>query len=225
MIIRTDIKNLPLNKTPASLRPPAIHRNEYQAPRTRNLTGPTMERSLGDALSIAQVSQGLIQRVLAISLRLKNIATEAMSTGKLNMDELNIALADIKSTLGGYGESIANPPQASEGTPVAIPEVPDLSVEMRSIQDIAADMKGGASDVGEKIETLGKSLNEKSRVLKLSEEGIVNLMRESAPRFAPGSIDSGELLTRIKADMEKNPGQALAIQGNIRNQAAGKLFS
>ena len=54
------------------------------------------ERSLENALSIAQISQQLIQKVMTITQQLKQIANQAMTTGRVNTDELNRVVADIR---------------------------------------------------------------------------------------------------------------------------------
>ncbi len=225
MIIRTDIKNVPPTRTQAAIRPPASNRNGYQATHIRNQNGPMLRKSLGDALSIAQVSQSLIQRVFAITFRLKSIATEALATGRINAGELDIALSDIRNTLGDFGESIPSPPLTSQGATVSIPEVPDISTEIRSVQDIAGDLKNGAAGVGDKIESLTKGLGEKYRDLKISEEGIIKMLGGPGPQTNKGAAGSEELLSRIKTDMNKNPGQALTIQGNILPGIAEKYTS
>jgi hypothetical protein len=224
MIIRTDLKNISMHKPPASLKPPAINKHASHVQHKANNSGMMMERSIGDALSIALMSQNLIQRVLAISLRLKNIAADALATGKINTMEMNDAMSDIKNALGGFGESVAAPLLSSTGAPVAGAEMPDLTNEMKSIHDIAVDLKGGSANVADRIDILTKNLNEKSRALKISEQNTIKLMGETAPDNAPGNVNSQELISRIKTDIEKNPAHALFIQGNISHRAAGKFF-
>jgi len=223
MIIRTDLKNISMHKPPASLKPPAFNKHSYHVANKANANGMMMERSLGDALSIALMSQNLIQRVLAISFRLKNIAAEALSTGKIDTMEMDDAMSDIKNALGGFGESVAGPLLSSAGAPVAGVEMPDLSSEMKSIQDIAVDLKSGSTNVADRIDILTRNLNEKSRALKISEGNIINSMGETAPYNAP-NIRSEELISRITTEIEKNPAHALFIQGNISHRAAGKFF-
>src|SRR5574340_802427 len=65
-----------------------------------NISGETlssmdMERSLMEALSIAQMSQSILHKAMTVSTRLRNIVSQAFTTGKINTDELNRSISEI----------------------------------------------------------------------------------------------------------------------------------
>lgn len=230
MIIRTDINTITANRQPtaersSAPRAPRVTR-EAELPARQTMTRRLeMERSLGDALSIAQMSQNLVQRVLNLSLRLKNISSGALTTGKINAQELSEALSTVKSTLGEYGESVSIPLQSYASASTVRKELPDISGDMRNFREIADQMKDGNYRQTERIDALTSDLSRKSEQIKTAENTITGLMKNSA---AYSSIhtdnDAEKILSRVRTSMESNPGTALYLQGNISHGAAGKII-
>ena len=66
-----------------------------------------------DALAIAQSSRDLVQKALNISSRLMSLASEAMITGRVNMDELAGQMSSINGSMGNYGERVSVPVENS----------------------------------------------------------------------------------------------------------------
>ena len=231
MIIRTDITAItarrpPVSERTAAPRAPKIDREPDHETRHTVNRRMEMERSLGDALSIAQMSQNLIQRVINISLRLKNISSGAIATGKVNTRELSEALTTVKNALGDYGETITNPVQSNAAPSSKIPELPDISGDIRKFREIAAEMKDGNYRQTERLDALTSGLNQKSGQVAAAETVITGRMKNTAAYSSPHTeSDANELITRVRSAMESNPGAALYLQGNIRHGAAGKIFS
>jgi hypothetical protein len=217
MSIRTDVTNARQEVAPPSLKPSTAERRTGRASLTSVPNKSKIAKSVGDALSIAQMSQSLIQRALSISSRLNSIAQDAISTGKINVQEINETLSDIKNTLGGYEETMANPVQALA--------LPDIAGEIQTVKDIAAELKKGAIVNTERMDSLNKSLNEKFMAFRTIEERFAGMMDQSATGYPAGIVNSRELISSIKTEMEKNPAHAIAVQGNIQRLAAGKLFA
>ncbi|OHD67741.1 MAG: hypothetical protein A2W19_12990 [Spirochaetes bacterium RBG_16_49_21] len=159
------------HKTPAAVKPAAVGKAGGQTALYTKNSRLNAERSAGEALSIAHMSQNLIQRALAVARRLQGIASEALSTGKINIQGVNEALSDIRFVLGNFGESVTAPVQ-SPGRPMAkIPGVPEITDEKRAMKDIP------------------------------------------------------ELVSSVRAAMEKDPDYALLAQGNISRQSAGRFLT
>jgi hypothetical protein len=217
MKINGDIHNVDAYKIPAS-------RKTTQAVKAAPDPGYRMlnaERSVGEALSIARMSQNLIQRAMAISLRLQNIATEAMFTGKINAREVNEALTDIRVVFANFGEHFTAPPQLSGRASNNTPRIPEITSEMRTMQDIAVNLKNGNLEHAGRIDALYKSLSDKSRSVRAVQDEIAGSMKTTA---AEHGLNSQELASRVKSAIEKNPAHAMRAQGNINRAAAGSYL-
>jgi len=218
MKINGDIHNIGVYKIPAT-RKTAQAVKATPDPRYRMINS---ERSVGEALSIAQMSQNLIQRAMAISLRLQNIAAEAMFTGKINAREVNEAVTDIRAVFANFGEHFTVPPQLAGRASSNIPRIPEIASEMRTMQDIAINLKNGNLDHAGRIDALYKNLNDKSRSVRALQDEIVGSMKTTA---AEHGLNSQELASRVKSAIEKNPVHAMHAQGNINRVAAGSYLA
>ena len=178
------------------------------------------EKSLVDALAIAQSSRELVQKALNISSRLMSLAAEAMITGRVNMDEVSSQMSSINGAMGSYGERVAVP---VEGTPVPVNDVQvkldesfarlkekagDMAtgkpVEKKDFEPVALNLKGVASELDIKIKNYSSELGS----IKKFENPDYNY---------PG-------LNRKTADfIINNSAGALMAQGNISSDMAGKL--
>jgi hypothetical protein len=231
MIIKTDIRNLSLGRAAYTRKTPEapLHRNVQESTTisAKSISDRlTIERSLGDALSIAQMSQNVIQKALSISSRLKGIATAAMATGSLNTQALNETLNDIRSTLEVYGEKAPSPMQSVATPSAKIIEVPGMRGVLSSVGDIAGALEKGSFNQSDRIETATRNLNELLTQNKIAENRITDLMRETAAGYAPSTpARSRELLGQITAAITNNPDFALSVQGNINHTVAERLMA
>jgi hypothetical protein len=231
MIIKSDLKNISFSRTPVT-----GNRIEAKIPDADrgagNITPKTLtsrlgiERSLGDALSIAQMSQNVIERALAISSRLKSIAAGAMTTGKINTPELDQAFNEIKSALGGYGEQLYSPARFQTQPSVKIVELPDINPDIKSLRDAAKGLERGDYSRTENMETLHRGLSDKLTSYRAAEERITELMRETASGYVrKDRIQSVELTTHVSAGILANPELALTAQGNINNRVTDRFIT
>ena len=190
-----------------------------------SLNRPGIERALGDALSIAQMSQNIIQRAMTISLRLKSIAASAMASGRVNTQELATTLSEMRSTLGRYGEQVAAPAQIAAASSVKIPDMPDISDEIRSLREISAGFQEGRFDRIAAIDGVIGRLGDKLAASVTAGDAIAGLMKGSGDAGPPEQpAQPGDLVTRVKEKIASNPGTALAAQGNINYTAADRLM-
>lgn len=231
MIIKTDVRNISFSKAPVTRNTVDIsttvkNRQPDSIPLKDINSRLRIERSLGDALSIAQMSQNVIQRAVAVSLRLKNIASAAIASGNVNTQALNEALSDIRSTLSNFGEQVPNPVQLYTILSAKIVEMPDIRNEMKSIRDITHNLENGNYVQASRIDSVNGTLNDKLKAFRVAEDTITALMREMTAGFAPNArVRSSELASQVKAVIIANPEYALAAQGNINHNAAGRLMT
>ncbi len=231
MIIKTDVRNISLDKAPLARNAPdlPIARNEGENQRIsmKNITNRlSIERSLGDALSIAQMSQNVIQKAISISLRLRNIATTAMASGSVNTQALTEALYDVRSAIGAYGEQVANPVQPATALSAKIIEMPDIGGTLSSVRDIAGSIQNGDFNQKERIEAVNRNLTDHLKNYRIAENRITDLMRETTAGYSPPTrIRSDELVGQIKAAIGINPDYALSVQGNINHATAERLMA
>jgi len=232
MIIKTDIKNLSLGNASFIRKTTDVplYRDIQENPRlsTKSISDRlSVERSLGDALSIAQMSQNVIQKALSISSRLKGIAAAAMATGSVNTQALNETLNDIRSTMDFYGEKVPSPMQSGAAPSSAkIIEIPDMREALSSVRDLAGTLEKGIYNQSDRIEALSRNLNDLLTQYRITENRITDLMRETAAGFTPATpTRSGELLGKITAAITSNPDYALSVQGNINHNVAERLMA
>lgn len=238
MIVKTDAMNVSLNNAGTFQGQPAqsVTQNAPGSPKPSRESAQGrlktaaqrlgVERALGDALSIAQMSQNIIQQAISISQRLRGIAAEAMSTGRVDAGALSEVMAGMRNALGNYGGDVAAPLRTYAVHAGAALELPDIRGELRSLNDVGAGISAGNFTQGERIEATARSLSEKMTAFKRSEEKIINLMRETgASNTGIGSLTAREMASRASSIIVNNPSSALAAQGNISYSAADRLMA
>lgn len=178
------------------------------------------EKSMIDALAIAQSSRELVQKALNVSSRLMSLASEAMITGRVNSDEVSSQMSSINSSIGGYGERISVP---VEGTPVPADEtqmkldrsfekirekgelmLSGKTVAAAEFEPVIADLKGAASQFDVKINNY------------TSELGSIKKIDNPNYNYPGLNRDTAGIV-------QGNPVQALTAQGNISYEIASKL--
>ncbi len=194
------------------------------APRTpgaRNAAAQTGgSRGMTEALSIAQMAQVVVQKALEISSRLKNMAMDAMTTNKVNFDELKNIGAQLQSSLGAYSgrfDTAIIPPAVQ--VRAARPDT-SLRDNLTVLSEQAARLEGDrAVDTGA-LARVSASLEQKSRAIGetiqslAGRAGMSHLSAESAPRET----------TRTAAGIVQDFQRALMAQGNISRENAAVLL-
>ena len=180
------------------------------------------EKSLIDALAIAQSSRELVQKALNISSRLMSLASEAMVTGRVNMDEVSTQMSSINGSMGNYGERVSVSVPA-EGTPVPVDNVHvKLDESFARIKERAGDMLAGKPVDKKDFEPITVNLKE------ITSEIDVKISSYTAELGSVKKIEDFNFnytgLNRNTADIVvNNPARALVAQGNISYDMAGKL--
>jgi len=178
------------------------------------------EKSLIDALAIAQSSRELVQKALNVSSRLMSLASEAMITGRVNMDELSSQMSSINTSMGSYGERISVP---VEGTPVPVDNVQaKFDESFARIKEKAGEMFSGKPVTEKDFEPATVNLKEiaveiDTKVNRYSTElGVVKKIEDFNFNYPGLNKNTAEMLIG-------NPTLALEAQGNISSEMAGKL--
>jgi hypothetical protein len=176
------------------------------------------ERSIVDALAIAQTSRDLVQKAINISSRLMSLVSEAMLTGRMDTNEVRSQMSGIQGSMGKYGETVSVPignsaPPADELQlkidksfarlkEKATDMVSGKPVAEKEFKSIASDLKGAASEIDLRIKKYSAEFGRKIENVNFNYQG----------------------LNKSTADFVlKNPDKALMSQGNINNEMAGKL--
>jgi len=178
------------------------------------------EKSFIDALAIAQSSRELVQKALNISSRLMSLASEAMITGRVNMDEVSTQMSSINSSMGGYGERVSVPVKGAvipaDDVQVKLDEsferlkvkagemLSGKPVEEKDFEPAVVKLKEVASEIDVKISSYS------------SELGSVKKIENLNFNYPGLGSTTAELVTG-------NPDKALQAQGNISYEMAGKL--
>lgn len=178
------------------------------------------DKSVIDALAIAQSSRELVQKALNVSSRLMSLASEAMTTGRVNVEEVSTQVSVINGSMGSYGESFTVPVQ---GTPA-----PGDNMQ-KKLDDSFVKLKEKARQMVSGTPVTQKDFEPAAAVLKeLGSELDVQIKKYTADLGITGKIEDFNFnyqnLNRNTADLVvNNPVKALETQGNISYEAAGKL--
>lgn len=178
------------------------------------------EKSLVDALVIAQSSRELVQKALNISSRLMSLASEAMISGRVNADEVSTQMSSINISMAGYGERVSAPVESPQ-VPVNNAQV-KLNENFAALKEKAGDMMSGKPVAKTEFEPITAGLKE---VVSEYDAMIKSYSKElgSVKRIEDFSFNYTGL-NRNTADMVVgNPVKALESQGNISYDMAGKL--
>ena len=177
------------------------------------------ERSLIDAMAIAQVSRSVVQKAINVSARLSSIAFQAMSTGNIDVSDLNSQMSDINGVMANYGENVLSPPDSrSHG-----------SEYLSKIADSAGELARGASEMAEGRAVAPKrfdAVTENLGKVASNIDGDIRMFGEKLGR--PGTVfaadsDIPDIAVKTVQYITDNPGAALAGQGNILAEAARAL--
>lgn len=185
-------------------------------------------RAVIDALIVSQMAGSFLNDAIRISTRLKNLASEAITTGKIRGAELTEALAGIKSSLKEIQKGFTIPPAYQvpvniAGVKVELPQI-KIDEDINLLNKFADDTSSGGINL-KKIDRINESLINKSSIL-------YNTIRQLTDALSvPGNtlqISSGEKYTSMVKDVAgeiiKNPQAALKSQWNINSELVKNLL-
>ena len=178
------------------------------------------ERSTIDALTIAQMSRELVQKAMNVSSRLMSIASEAMRTGRVDINEMNSQISNIQGSMSNYGEKVSVP--VSNSVPVTDDFRMKMDRSLVTLREAATDIAAGRPVKADVFETVTKGLKQVASELDsrikvyASEFRNVKSVESTGINYAVLNRNTAEIISH-------NPVRALVSQGNINNEIAGKL--
>jgi len=177
------------------------------------------DRAMADALAIAQSSRQIVQKAIDASSRLRAIAFEAMTTGKVNMDELNVEISGIQGVLAVQGETVSVPVDRS--SPATIRTGENLAAGIQKLNAYAGDLQAGEKVDPALFSTLEADL---MPVMEELDERITAISSQfSGIRISSGSTDYVKLNSSTAGLISGNPSVSMNAQGNLNTELAGIL--
>lgn len=177
------------------------------------------DRAIADALAIAQSSRQIIQKALDASFRLRSIAFAAMTTGKVNMDDLNVEISSIRGAFSGTGESVSIPVDRS--SPAATGTTERANAGIQKLGTYAGEMLSGKkvdpavfTAITEDLIPAAEETDARINTYASQFSGV-RLMSNTADYVRINSTTAG-LITG-------NPGAGMTAQGNLSAERAGVL--
>ncbi len=178
------------------------------------------ERVQIDALIIAQVSRDIIQKAIAISSRLQSVASEAFTTGKIDIQEVQNQVSFIEKDIADYGNTLSTPVN------IPLPDQPqkeNIFIEQfnrlkNSGQDMLAGEKINPKIFGEITENLTREYDSLGKSIDAYYSGLKITNRGSAGADAAETAGNN-----LSHSIEQNPIQALYAQGNLNQEIAKNL--
>lgn len=196
-----------------------IKRRNQTAPTSRNFQNSFIsrlqrERAFGDALSIAQMSNSIIQKVMNVTSRLRSIALQAFRGSGVKADDLNQALSQIDNLIGEYGESVSKP--VITGRQETGSSIVTVVENLKSIMENAVGMKpDGRSNfinIDAQLERLSGMEKASTKEIEIVKESMNRILKEY-PAFKNAEI---AVMNRKVVDMiNQSPVDALKSHDSL----------
>lgn len=177
------------------------------------------DRAIADALAIAQSSRQIIQKAIDASYRMRSIAFEAMTTGRVNMDQLNVEVAGIQRDFAVYGENITIPVDQSTSGAGRTAEVLNSSIQKLGAQ--AGEMQAGRKVNPEVFNSIAADL--KPLVDETDKSIAAYASQFAGARLSGGATDYVKLNSSTAGLITGNPVAGINAQGNLSSDLAGIL--
>lgn len=190
------------------------------------------EIKITEALAIAQMAQNVLLKAMEISLRLRNIASDAMASRKIDYTELTGIRAEMESSLGVYaqrfGDVIVVPPvrQVPENA-VRDETASGVSIgdEIRNVKIVVEKMTNGDIPNLSEFDKLSGGLRERNAETAAAIEYLQRNGNMLVSRYNEVlAIGNAEGLARsMPGKIVENPGAALRAQANINTENTAML--
>lgn len=171
-------------------------------------------REFSNAMTILQTAGAIIQQALNVANRLHNAAQQAMTTGRIDTQEITNSVAEVKGAIQAQGQ-----PQAVIQPAIANRPAPAETLPAQEVSDMAKMAETGKID-REKLAEITRSLEGKSRDNNAR-------IDETASRMGAAGFRYEALLTPspdIAKGITGNPAGAMTAQGNVKSEAVSNLL-
>jgi hypothetical protein len=188
-------------------------------------------KALIDAMVISQIAQNLINRAIEISSKLRDIARNAVASGKINNKELEIALSDTKSSFNKLqepfsapviSESTANFTNISKEHNINI-ELPQLKKETALLKEFEAGLSNGKKPDNNDIEKIDIILNNLQNGNQLIDK-LYHQIEKSFEIIGGHNKNYVDIILNTSNRITNKPDIALISQGNIKPETAKILL-
>jgi len=183
------------------------------------------ERSMGDALSIAQVSQSLIQKAIIISTQLRNIASQALITGKIDQAALSQAVSEIPGDVQREEPAVTAQLQRVINIPAAEMGRINAAGEIEEMSKIGEAMTLGTIPSAAGFDALDERLQVKSRGAGEIISRIQEMMGRTLEEY-PANTEGvmNPLSARTARNIVQYPESALIAQGNLARETVNAIL-
>ncbi len=185
-------------------------------------------RTLIDAMIISQMAKNIMNKAFQISSKLRDVAMDALNSGKIKGQDLKEALSDTRTSFNKMQESFVPVLTDSgsidftyikEQTEVDI-ELPELKKAVIRLNDFEEDIKQGNNPDLKKIEKIIESINGRMSIYDNAIDKIALSMKVEGTDIN----DYTNLLNMTIEQITTGSEAALVSQGNLNRDAAIKLF-
>ncbi len=192
------------------------------------------ERSMTEALSIAQMAQHVLQRAVEISSRLRNMAMDAMTSRRVDYAGIAGAGAELSAAMGEYAGKFG-----TTVLPVAAldpqPEVGDegmkalhagVGAALKEMSEYAANMNATMIVDTARFDGLLTRLQDgfaaTEKTIALLTRRALDMAREYTPGGAEGEFAG--VRTIVQESINRDSNAALTAQGNINRETVAALL-
>lgn len=182
----------------------------------------SMDRTLVDALTVAQVSTSLVQKAMVVSSRLRNIAAEALAGGGIDSTALQETVAQIPEGINRFGSTVQPPPRVPSERDIPGGETAFPASAIETLRSTAAGLAEGRAPGNEVFDRVDAQLREGETAL----QGRVESFRSEIYQATGVTMDENPSATveQMAAAITGAPGNALTAQGNIIAEVAADLI-
>ncbi len=183
----------------------------------------SVERALGEALSVAQASMSIVQRAIVVSSQLKNAAADAVRTGRLDSAAVAEASSQLPENLPELRTSIVIPALSPAAASVSF-DIPSPEAAIVSLRFGASGLAAGERPNPEFFADLESSLGDTYSAYEAAAGEAAAVMTSAVETYNVDVENPYEAASAVGAAIGGSPANALATQGNIQRDAVSALL-
>ena len=180
------------------------------------------ERALSDALAIAQMSRSIVQRAIEVSSRLRNIAGQAMNTGRVDMVSLQTAISQIPEGLREMGKGVTIPMEAISSSAGYNPDAVNAGPEIAQLENMSQNMAGGNVPGLPEFDSVQEKLADRGRDIEKLVGVIQNEMKEISGGYGETTAVTPDTVINTGRSITDKPVLALIAQGNLSHETVNR---
>ncbi|MDY6933216.1 MAG: hypothetical protein SVZ03_03220 [Spirochaetota bacterium] len=196
-------------------------------------TNASRGRELIDAFIIANMAQVFINKALEISSRLRNIASEAITGGKIEYTEFSEVMSSIKISLSEMNEGMVNTVDLANvenrgignGDEDIINSLPPIKSEIDKLNILSSELESGGRPELNRIDILSDNLSNKAILVEnLLSNARNTIIDPMSNYYYNPNTDYSKSLGQIGRELIENPNIAIRTQGNVNPEMLRSLL-